>query len=312
MNTISGNFGIGYCAGFTAETTYSLFVTVIFSFMLATPLEVIYNGIGDYMRNIVLKVAYDGTNYHGFQRQLPLTKKTLAIQNVLEEKLQKIFGEKIELAAAGRTDAGVHALGQVVNFHTNGTIPVDKIVIAASGLLPDDIVVTDAWEADENFSARHSAKSKIYTYSILTGLVSNPFLNRYAWHIRYPLNVEAMREALDLLVGQHDFSAFRAAGGAPMSPVRTIINAELRIKNSKLGTTNSDSVFCILHSELLIKIHANGFLYHMARNIVGSLVSVGRGRFTVEDFKRVFESLDRNQAAPTAPPHGLCLYEVFY
>ena len=248
------------------------------------------------MRNIVLKIAYDGTNYHGFQRQLPLTKNTLAIQNVLEEKLQKIFGDKIELAAAGRTDAGVHALGQVVNFFTNGTIPVNKIPIAASGLLPYDIVVTDAWEANENFSARHSAKSKIYIYRILTGNVSNPFINRYAWHIRYPLDTEAMNAALNMLVGKHDFSAFRAAGGAPMSPIRTIFNVESKINDT----------------ELYIKIHANGFLYHMARNIVGSLVAVGRGRFSIKDFKRIFESRDRNQAAPTAPPQGLCLYQVFY
>ena len=252
-------------------------------------------------RNIVLKVAYDGTNYHGFQRQLPITKATLAIQNVLEDKLQKIFNDKIELAAAGRTDSGVHALGQVVNFSTSGTIPVDKIPIAATGLLPNDIVVLDAWEAAPDFNARHSAKSKIYIYRILTGKVSNPFINRYAWHIRYPLDVEAMRAALSLLVGRYDFSAFRAAGGAPMSPIRTIFSADIDFNDNFYGVNT-----------MTIKIHANGFLYHMARNIVGSLVAVGRGRFSVKDFKRIFEGCDRNKAAPTAPPNGLCLYEVFY
>ena len=252
-------------------------------------------------RNIALKIAYDGTNYHGFQRQLPITKSTLAIQNVLEDKLQKIFGGKIELAAAGRTDAGVHAFGQVVNFSTDGTIPIDKIPIAASGLLPDDIVVLEAWESDSDFNARHSAKSKIYIYRILTSRVSNPFVNRYAWHIHYPLDVEAMRKALSILIGRHDFSAFRAAGGAPMSPVRTIFSAGIDFNNDFYGS-----------SIMTIKIHANGFLYHMARNIVGSLVAVGRGRFSVEDFKRIFDGCDRNKAAPTAPPQGLCLYEVFY
>ena len=163
--------------------------------------------------------------------------------------------------------------------------------------MPKDIVVIDAWEADSNFNARHSSKSKIYIYRILTGLVSNPFVNRYAWHIRYPLNIETMSEALSLLVGKHDFSAFRASGGAPMSPIRTIIQADI----------NSEE-----NSQLQIKIHANGFLYHMARNIVGSLVAVGRGRFSVEDFRKIFEGRDRNKAAPTAPPQGLCLYEVFY
>ena len=253
------------------------------------------------MRNVVLKIAYDGTNYHGFQRQSP---PTLAIQNILENKLQKIFGHKIELAAAGRTDAGVHALGQVINFFTNGSIPVKKIPLAASSLLPNDIVVLDAWEADSNFSARHSAKSKIYTYRILTGAVSNPFINRYAWHIRYPLDVEAMKAALSLLVGRHDFSSFRASGGAPMSPIRTMFNAELRMQNEEYGLMQNE--------ELLILFHANGFLYHMARNIVGSLVAVGRGKYSVDDFKRIFESHDRNKAAPTAPPQGLCLYKVFY
>ena len=252
-------------------------------------------------RNIALKVAYDGTNYHGFQRQLPITKATLAIQNVLEDKLQRIFDDKIELAAAGRTDAGVHALGQVVSFSANGTIPVDKIPIAASGLLPDDIVILDAWETASDFNARHSAKSKIYIYRILTGKVSNPFVNRYAWHIRYPLDVEAMKAAISLLIGRYDFSAFKAAGGAPMSPVRTIFSTGIEFDSDFYGSTI-----------ITIKIHANGFLYHMARNIVGSLIAVGRGRFSVEDFKRIFESGDRNKAAPTAPPQGLCLYEVFY
>ena len=252
-------------------------------------------------RNIALKIAYDGTNYHGFQRQLPITKATLAIQNVLEDKLQKIFNNKIELAAAGRTDAGVHALGQVVSFNTSGTIPVEKIPIAISSLLPSDIVVLEAWETSTDFNARHSAKSKIYIYRILTGKVSNPFVSRYAWHIRYPLDIEAMRTALSLLVGRYDFSAFRAAGGAPMSPVRTIFNASIELNTNFYNVTT-----------MTIKIHANGFLYHMARNIVGSLVAVGRGRFSVEDFKGIFEGCDRNKAAPTAPPHGLCLYEVFY
>ena len=249
----------------------------------------------------MLKVAYDGTNYHGFQRQLPITKTTIAIQNVLEDKLQKIFGGKIELAAAGRTDAGVHALGQVVNFHTEGTIPTDKIPIAASGLLPNDIVIVDAWEAASDFSARHSAKSKVYIYRILTDKVSNPFVNRFAWHIGYSLNVEDMKSALSLIVGKWDFSAFRAAGGAPMSPIRTIFSSDIGFDSDFYGSTI-----------MTIKIHANGFLYHMARNIVGSLVAVGRGIFSVEDFRRIFDSRDRNKAAPTAPPQGLCLYKVFY
>ena len=162
--------------------------------------------------------------------------------------------------------------------------------------MPSDIVIRDAKEVDKNFSARHSAKSKIYIYRIHMNQVSDPFTNRYTWHIRYPLNVDNMCEALNILVGKHDFSSFRAAGGAPMSPVRTIFDAECKVQTE----------------ELIIKIHANGFLYHMVRNIVGSLVAVGRGRYSVDHFKNIFESRDRNKEASTAPPQGLCLYKVFY
>ena len=132
-------------------------------------------------RNIVLKVAYDGTAYHGFQRQTP---PVVAVQNILEEKLQVVFGDSIELAASGRTDAGVHAYGQVVNFFTDGRIPTDRIVRAVNSLLPPDIVVRAAGEADRDFSARHSAKSKTYIYRIQRGEVPDPMTARYAWYIR--------------------------------------------------------------------------------------------------------------------------------
>ena len=249
-------------------------------------------------RNIALTVAYDGTNYNGFQWQSP---PRLAVQNVLEERLAKIFGDTIELAAAGRTDAGVHAFGQVVNFFTDGRIAVDRVPIAASTVLPQDIVVRSAREVDRNFSALHSARSKIYFYRILRGAASNPLLNRFAWHIHRPLSVEPMREALNLLVGTHDYSSFRAAGGAPnMSPVRTIYSAEL-VEEEIFGGD------C-----LTIKLHASGFLYHMARNIVALTVEVGRGRATLDDFRKIFVARDRSLVPATAPACGLCLQEVFY
>ncbi len=249
-------------------------------------------------RNIALTVGYDGTNYNGFQWQSP---PRVAVQNVLEERLEKIFGDKIELAAAGRTDAGVHAFGQVVNFFTDGRIAVEKIPLAASTILPADIVVREAQEVDKNFSALHSAKSKIYLYRILRGAASNPFVNRFAWHIFRPLDVEVMREALKLLIGTQDFSSFKAAGGAPnMNPVRTIYAAELFNEN-------------LFGGELLtIKIHASGFLYHMARNIVAGVVAVGRKRLTVDDFKKIIDARDRSLLPATAPAQGLCLQEVFY
>ncbi len=245
-------------------------------------------------RNIVLKVAYDGTAYHGFQRQTP---PVIAVQNVLEEKLQVVFGDSIELAASGRTDAGVHARGQVVNFFTNGRIPVDRIVRAVNSLLPSDIVVLAAAEADFDFSARHSAKSKTYLYRIQQGEVSDPFSARYAWYVRRPLDREAMAEALRMILGTHDFSAFRASGGAPMSPVRTMYEAVLAEEP---------------HGILVCRIHGSGFLYHMVRNIIGTLVRVGLGDLAPADFQRIMESRDRTQAAATAPACGLFLEQVEY
>lgn len=243
-----------------------------------------------------MTVAYDGTNYHGFQRQTRWT----AIQNVLESRLEKIFGCAIELSAAGRTDAGVHARGQVVNFFTGGTIPIDKIPIAAAGVLPPDIVVRSAREVDENFSARFSVVSKIYIYRMHVGETGDPLLDRYAWHVRPPIDVERMRAALSMLIGRNDFSSFRSSSEVERNPVRTLLDASIDddvVEGERL---------------LTIRLHADGFLYRMARNIVGALIKVGRGRLTVEGFRKIFEARDRNLAPPPAPPQGLCLYKVFY
>lgn len=245
-------------------------------------------------RNIVLKVAYDGTAYHGFQRQTP---PVVTVQNILEEKLQVVFGDSIELAASGRTDAGVHAYGQVVNFFTDGRIPTDRIVRAVNSLLPPDIVVRAAGEADRDFSARHSAKSKTYIYRIQRGEVPDPMTARYAWYIRRPLDVAAMREALGSILGTHDFSAFRASGGAPMSPVRTMYEAAVE---EAAG------------NQLVCRIHGNGFLYHMVRNIIGTVANVGLGIITPQRFQEILDGCDRTKAAATAPACGLFLEEVDY
>ena len=245
-------------------------------------------------RNIRLTVAYDGTNYHGFQRQSP---PVVAVQNVLERKLEVIFGDTIELAASGRTDAGVHAYGQVVNFFTNGRIPVERIPLAVNSLLPPDIVVLEASEESFDFSARHSARSKTYLYRIQQGRLANPFTRLYAWHVNRPLNTGEMQEALSMILGTHDFSSFRASGGAPMSPVRTMYRAELIEKPEGI---------------LEIVIHGNGFLYHMVRNIVGTLVDVGLGRISSEEFQEILLSKNRQKASPTAPACGLFLSSVEY
>lgn len=244
-------------------------------------------------RNIRMTIAYDGGAYHGFQRQTP---PVVAVQNVLEEKLETVFGENIEVAASGRTDAGVHAYGQVVNFFTNCRIPTERIPMAMNSLLPEDIVVLDAQEADRDFSARHSAKSKIYIYRIFQSQLPDPFKRLYSWHIKRPLDEVKIQEAMNMLLGVHDFSAFRATGGAPMLPVREMYEVKCIRKGSMLE----------------LKFHANGFLYHMARNIVGTLANVGLGRLTPQQFKEILESKDRAKASATAPARGLYLYKVFY
>lgn len=243
-------------------------------------------------RNLKLTVAYDGTNYHGFQRQ----NKCVAVQNVLEEVLPSIFGDSIELAAAGRTDAGVHARGQVINFFSDGMIPLENIPRAANRLLPKDIVVTDAQVVDRDFSALHSAKRKKYIYKLHHNKIPDPFLRRYSWHYEYSLQLEPMQEALSQLVGKHDFSAFRAAGGAPGSPVRTLYEASCQKKGDIF-------TFCFW---------GDGFLYHMVRNIIGTVVKVGNGKISPAEFAEIVQSRDRNKAGKTAPAAGLTLWQVYY
>lgn len=244
-------------------------------------------------RNICLTIAYDGTAYHGFQRQNP---PVIAVQNVLEEKLESVFGDSIELAASGRTDAGVHARGQVVNFFTDGNIPLGSIPRAVNSILPPDIVVLEAQEADREFSARHSAVSKIYKYRILQGDIPDPFERNYSWNIRKKLDIDAMKVCLEQLKGKHDFSAFRASGGPPVSPVRNMLDASV-LRNGRI---------------VELSFWADGFLYHMVRNIVGTLANVGMGWKSVEDFRQIMESLDRKKAGATAPAQGLYLDKVFY
>lgn len=243
-------------------------------------------------RNIKLIIAYDGTRYHGFQRQ----QNALAIQEILEKKLASLFGHPIKLIAAGRTDTGVHAYGQVVNFMTNGTIPAAKIPLAARGLLPDDIVVIGAEDVAPDFNARYSAQSKIYIYRIHQAPFEDPFLRNFSWHISKPLDIAAMNQAAQSIVGTHDFSAFRATGSAPVNPVRTIYSAA-----------------CVTAGEQIeFTFWGNGFLYHMVRNLVGTLVNVGRGRITSEQFVAILESRNRKLAGATAPAQGLYLKEVYY
>jgi len=244
------------------------------------------------VRNIKLTVAYEGTAYNGFQRQM----NGIGIQQILEVRLAKLFGHELKLNGAGRTDTGVHAYGQVVNFKTSGTIPIDRIAIGSRCLLPHDIVITEALEVDEKFHARFNATSKIYVYKIYPHVMPNPFLRNYAWHIWRKLDIPAIQETAQIIVGTHDFSAFRAAGGAIISPVRAIM-----------------AVDCQFDGDILeISFWGTGFLYHMVRNLTGTLVEVGLGARSVQDFKAILASRERKRAGITAPAHGLYLKEVKY
>lgn len=247
-------------------------------------------------RKLKLLVAYDGTDFHGFQRQ----PGRRTVQAVLEEALGRLAGHPVTVVGAGRTDAGVHAAGQVVHCTVAGSIPTERIPQALQGLLPPDVVVYAAEEVDESFHARKSARAKVYRYSVLVAPFPWPFIRRYVLHEPRPLDVAAMRAGAAHLVGRHDFAAFQAAGRPVRDTVRTVHRLELDEQVMPWGR--------IVH----ITVEADGFLYHMARNIAGTLLEVGRGRRPPEWVAEVLASRRRERAGPTAPAHGLTLLEVRY
>lgn len=244
------------------------------------------------MRTIKLVVAYDGSGYHGFQKQ----KNVVAVQNVIEEALAKVCGEVVQTAGSGRTDAGVHALAQTMTFATNGRIPCSNMIRALGSLLPPDIVAVSAEEMEEGFHARFSAKWKRYQYRILINSYNNPLEVKYAWQMREQLDVKRMNEAAAMLLGTHDFSAFRSSGSVDGPPVKTIYKA--------VWTENN--------GELLFDISGDGFLYHMVRNLVWSLVQVGLGKRTPADFEAELNSQRCAFESSPAPAQGLYLAQVYY
>jgi tRNA pseudouridine38-40 synthase len=244
------------------------------------------------LRNIKAVVEYDGTDYFGFQLQ----PRVPTIQKELEWALGKIAGHSVRIIGSGRTDAGVHAAGQVVNFRTEGTIPTDRICIAMNSLLPGAIVVLSAEEVDESFHARYSAKSRLYRYDILNRDTPSALMSRYCVHVRDELNVDAMIEAGRCLIGVHDFASFASADGEEESTVRNLTQFEVRRSGE----------------HLILDFRANAFLRSMVRTIVGTLLEVGRGRRDAEEMRSILDARDRRVAGKTAPPHGLCLMEVEY
>lgn len=244
------------------------------------------------MKNIKLTIAYDGTNYHGWQKQ----NDTLTIQSVIEEAIYKLTGENVDLIASGRTDANVHAIGQVANFITNSNIFPEKFFVAINSLLNEDIRIISSEEVDIDFNSRFDAKKKTYLYQIYNNKILNPFYRMYSWHIPYELDYSLMEIALKELVGEHDFKAFMSANSNVKSTIRTIYNTSI-IKENDL---------------IKIEVTGNGFLYNMVRIIVGTIVEIGNGRRDISCIKQAIELGQRDLLGRTAQPQGLFLKEVKY
>jgi tRNA pseudouridine38-40 synthase len=253
------------------------------------------------MRNIRLTIAYDGTDFHGWQRQ----RQAPTIQEALETRIAKITGTAVTLYESGRTDAGVHAAGQVANFRTGCPIPCASLQKALNDVLPAAIRVRKAEEVAAAFHARHSAKAKVYRYRILQAPVCPPFLARYVFHQPFPLDVRRMAQAAELFEGEHDFTSF--AGSDPA--------------RKEKGLQEGSNVRQIFHSRLTVRkelqmivyeIRGSGFLHHMVRNIVGTLLEIGGGKLSPGDIPAILEARDRSKAGPTAPANGLWLVKVEY
>jgi tRNA pseudouridine38-40 synthase len=244
-------------------------------------------------RNIRLLLEYDGTNYHGWQRQADAA----TIQQTLEEALERLTGETVAVIGSGRTDARVHALGQVANFRLNSAIPLKAFHEGLNSLLPKDIAVLAADEAPPDFHARKSAKAKTYEYRILNRPNRSPLQHHYAWWIASRLDLAALAAAAAILPGKHDFTAFRASGSNNKNPVRQVLAAAWR--DCPGGW-------------LCFTITATGFLRGMVRSLVGTMVEVGRGKAPACKMAELLASGARHLAGPTAPPQGLFLVEVCY
>jgi len=247
----------------------------------------------DPRRNIRLLLEYDGTRYHGWQRQ----SDAATIQGVVEAAVARLTGEAIALIGSGRTDAGVHARGQVANFRTDSPIPLKAFHQGLNSLLPRDIAVLSASEAPPEFHARKSARAKTYEYRILNRETRSPLHHNYSWWIAGPLDLEAMAGAAAVLPGEHDFTAFRSSGSDNLNPVRRVLAAEWRYDAG---------------GWLTFTITATGFLRGMVRSLVGTMAEVGRGKAPPTRLAELLESRARHLAGPTAPPQGLYLVEVFY
>ncbi len=244
------------------------------------------------MRNIKLTIEYDGKDFNGWQKQ----PTKLNIQGTIEQAIKLITGEDVELIASGRTDAGVHAIGQVANFKTNSQIPIDKFAIAINSKLKKSIVIKSAEEVDEKFHSRLNCKKKTYRYIINNSPEGTAIYRNLETHIPQKLDIAKMEKAIKYFEGEHDFSAFKASGTSSKSSVRTIYKAQV-IKQA---------------DKIYIELTGNGFLYNMVRIIAGTLVEVGLRKIEPEKIKEIIEIGKRENAGKTLPPNGLYLLKVEY
>lgn len=252
----------------------------------------------DRMRNLKLILSYDGSEFSGWQVQ----PDTATVQGTLASAIGRITGEKVLPQGSGRTDAGVHALAQVVTFVTESSVPTENFVKALNDVLPPSIRVLESAEVPPEFHARHSARAKTYRYRIYRDAICPPFLARYVWHFPYPLNEMVMAQAAGRVIGEHDFTSFAAVDpergreGEPVSNVRSIFS----------------SVWQRQEDELIYVVRGSGFLHHMVRNLVGTFILVGKRTLQIEDITRILEARNRSAAGATAPASGLYLVDVEY